>query len=75
MKLLAALRANREIWKAVEMIEFLEKEGNSVGFESYKLVIEGCFEKREYVLAAKAATGMTEKGFIYTIYQGQAENY
>ncbi|RZB83455.1 Pentatricopeptide repeat-containing protein [Glycine soja] len=62
VKLLAALRANREIWKAVEMIEFLEKEGNSVGFESYELVIEGCFEKREYVLAAKAATGMTEKG-------------
>ncbi|KAL2986266.1 hypothetical protein AAZX31_12G196600 [Glycine max] len=64
VKLLAALRANREIWKAVEMIEFLEKEGNSVGFESYELVIEGCLEKREYVLAAKVATGMTERGFI-----------
>lgn len=64
VKLLAALRANREIWKAVEMIEFLEKEGNSVGFESYELVIEGCLEKREYVLAAKVAMGMTERGFI-----------
>nr|KYP51819.1 Pentatricopeptide repeat-containing protein At1g06270 family [Cajanus cajan] len=64
VKLLAALRANREIWKAVEMIEFLEKEGSFVGFESYELVIEGCLEKREYVLAAKVATGMTERGFI-----------
>ncbi|KAJ1391863.1 Tetratricopeptide-like helical domain superfamily [Sesbania bispinosa] len=64
VKLLAALRANREIWKSVEMIEFLEKEGNSVGFESYELVIEGCLEKREYVLAGKVAMGMTERGFI-----------
>ncbi|QCD84025.1 Pentatricopeptide repeat [Vigna unguiculata] len=64
VKLLAALRANREIWNAVEMIEFMEKEGNSVGFESYELVIEGCLEKCEYVLAAKVATGMTERGFI-----------
>ncbi|KAK7272399.1 hypothetical protein RJT34_28971 [Clitoria ternatea] len=64
VKLLAALRANREIWKAVEMIEFLEKEGNYVGFESYELVIEGCLEKREYVFAGKVAIGMTEKGFI-----------
>lgn len=64
VKLFAALRANREIWKAVEMLEFLEKEGNSVGFESYELVIEGCLEKHEYVLAAKVAMGMTERGFI-----------
>ncbi|XP_061364274.1 pentatricopeptide repeat-containing protein At1g06270 [Gastrolobium bilobum] len=64
VKLLAALRANREIWKAVEMLEFLEKEGHSVGFESYEVVIEGCLEKREYVLAAKVAMGMTERGFI-----------
>lgn len=64
VKFFAALRANREIWKAVEMIEFLEKEGHSVGFESYEVVIEGCLEKREYVLAGKLAMGMTERGFI-----------
>lgn len=64
VKLLTALRANREIWKAVEMIEFMEKEGNTVGFESYELVIEGCLEKHEYVLAGKVAMGMTERGFI-----------
>ncbi|KAF7827918.1 pentatricopeptide repeat-containing protein [Senna tora] len=64
LKLLAALRANREIWKAVEMIEFLEKEGYAVGFESYEMVIKGCLEKDEYVLAGKVAMWMTERGFI-----------
>ncbi|XP_004487183.1 pentatricopeptide repeat-containing protein At1g06270 [Cicer arietinum] len=64
VKVLAALRANKEIWKAVEIIEFLEIEGNSVGFESYELAIEGCLETREYVLAGKVAMGMTERGFI-----------
>ncbi|XP_057731059.1 pentatricopeptide repeat-containing protein At1g06270 isoform X3 [Arachis stenosperma] len=64
VKLFAALRANREIWKAVEMIELLEKEGHSVEFESYEAVIEGCLEKHEYVLAGKVAMGMTERGFI-----------
>lgn len=64
VKLFAALRANREIWKAVEVIEFMEKEGHTVGFESYEVVIEGCLEKREYVLAGKVAVGMTERGFI-----------
>ncbi|KAK7274774.1 hypothetical protein RIF29_15873 [Crotalaria pallida] len=53
VKLFMTLRVNREIWKAVELIEFLEKEGHSVGFESYELVVEGCVEKREYVLAGK----------------------
>lgn len=64
LKLLAALRANREIWKAVEMIEFLEKEGYLVGFESYEMVTEGCLEKGQYVLAGKVAMAMTERGFI-----------
>lgn len=64
MKLLAALRANREIWKTVEMIEFLENEGYTVGFESYEMVIEGCLEKAEYLLAGKVAMRMTERGFI-----------
>ncbi|CAJ2660558.1 pentatricopeptide repeat-containing protein At1g06270-like [Trifolium pratense] len=64
VKFLTALRTNKEIWKAVEVIEFLEKEGNSVGFESYELVVEGCLARREYVLAAKVVMGMTERGFI-----------
>ncbi|KAI4322743.1 hypothetical protein L6164_022409 [Bauhinia variegata] len=64
VKLFAALRVNREVWKAVEMIEFLEKEGYPIGFESYELVIEGCLERREYVLAGKVAVEMTDRGFI-----------
>ncbi|GLU04111.1 hypothetical protein SLE2022_212750 [Rubroshorea leprosula] len=64
VKVTAALRANREIWKAVEMIEFLERNGYTVGFESYELVVEGCLECHEYLLAGKVVMAMTEKGFI-----------
>ncbi|WCJ30865.1 Pentatricopeptide repeat (PPR) superfamily protein [Euphorbia peplus] len=64
VKLAAALRANREIWKAVEMIEFLEKEGCNVGFDSYQCVLEGCLECKEYVLAGKVAMKMTDNEFI-----------
>ncbi|KAJ7948394.1 Pentatricopeptide repeat-containing protein family [Quillaja saponaria] len=64
VKLAAAFRANREIWKAVETIEFLEREGCSVGFESYEVVVEGCLERQEYILAGKVVMGMTERGFI-----------
>ncbi|KAL8140416.1 hypothetical protein V2J09_006437 [Rumex salicifolius] len=64
VKFFSSLCANKEIWKAVDMIEFLEKEGIDVGFESFELVVEGCLECREFVLAAKFVTRMTEKGFI-----------
>jgi pentatricopeptide repeat protein len=64
VKVAAALQANKEIWKAVEMVEFLEREGCTVGFESYELVVEGCLECGEYYLAGKVAMGMMERGFI-----------
>ncbi|CAK9176586.1 unnamed protein product [Ilex paraguariensis] len=64
LKVVAAMRANREIWGAVEMIEFLETEGIHVGFESYESVVEGCLECSEFVLAGKVVMGMTERGFI-----------
>lgn len=64
VKMAAALRANKETWKAVEMIEFLEREGFHVGFETYELVVEGCLECREYVLAGKVVIKMTGRGFI-----------
>ncbi|GMI83060.1 hypothetical protein like AT1G06270 [Hibiscus trionum] len=64
MKVMATLRANREIWKAVELIEFLERKGIPVGFESYELVVEGCLECCEYVLTGKVIVAMTERGFI-----------
>ncbi|KAF5732596.1 hypothetical protein HS088_TW17G00126 [Tripterygium wilfordii] len=63
-KVAAALRANREIWTAVKMIEFLETEGYSVGFETHESVLEGCLECKEYLLAGKVVMGMTDKGFI-----------
>ncbi|KAK7273556.1 hypothetical protein RIF29_14612 [Crotalaria pallida] len=64
VKLFVTLRVNREIWKAVELIEFLDKEGYSVGFESYKLVVEGCVEKREHVLPGKVAVRMLVHFFV-----------
>lgn len=64
INVVAALRANREVRKAVEIIELLEKEGHHVGFESYELLVEGCLECHEYILAGKVAMGMTKRGFI-----------
>ncbi|XWS24598.1 hypothetical protein CRYUN_Cryun28dG0116900 [Craigia yunnanensis] len=64
VKVVTTLRANREIWKAVEMIEFLERKGNPVGFESYESVVEGCLECCEHILAGKVVIAMTDRGFI-----------
>lgn len=64
INVVAALRANREVRRAVEIIELLEKESHNVGFESYELLVEGCLEYREYILAGKVAMRMTERGFI-----------
>ncbi|KAJ0051528.1 hypothetical protein Pint_02373 [Pistacia integerrima] len=64
VKVAAALRANREMSKAVDVIELLEREKFLVGFESYELVVEGCLECHEYILAAKVVMGMTGRGFI-----------
>ncbi|KAK4486990.1 hypothetical protein RD792_006305 [Penstemon davidsonii] len=64
VKAVNGIRANREIWRAVEMIEFLEEEDVCIGFEAYELVLEGCLECRQFVLAGKFVVRMTEKGFI-----------
>ncbi|KAK4486991.1 hypothetical protein RD792_006306 [Penstemon davidsonii] len=71
VKAVNGMRANREIWRAVEMIEFLEEEDVCIGFEAYELVLEGCLECRQFVLecrqfvlAGKFVVRMTEKGFI-----------
>lgn len=64
VKALAAMRANRDIWRAVEMIEFLESKDVCMGFEDYELVLEGCLECGQFVLAGKFAIRMTEKGLI-----------
>lgn len=64
VKAVNAMRANREIWRAVEIIEFLESEGVDVGFEAYESVLEGCLEVRQFVLSGKFVIKMTERGFI-----------
>lgn len=64
VKLAASLRANKEIWIAAEMIQFLEEKGFHVGFECYELVLEGCLECREFILAGKMVMMMTERGYI-----------
>ncbi|PIA31318.1 hypothetical protein AQUCO_05100094v1 [Aquilegia coerulea] len=64
VKLLAAIRANGEIKRAVEMIGFLDKSGFWVGFDGYEIVVKGCLEKKEFVLGGKLVMEMLEKGFI-----------
>ncbi|CAO2813195.1 unnamed protein product [Amaranthus hypochondriacus] len=64
VRLMSALRANKEIWRAVELIEFLEKKEFHIGFETYELVLEGCLECNEYILAGKMAMMMTDRGNI-----------
>ncbi|GAB2214876.1 hypothetical protein Droror1_Dr00019241 [Drosera rotundifolia] len=64
VKLTSSLRANKEMWRAVEMIEFFEEKGFYVGFESYELVIEGCLEHAEFLLAGKISIRMAQNGFI-----------
>ncbi|GER41942.1 pentatricopeptide repeat-containing protein [Striga asiatica] len=57
-------RANRDAWRGVEMVEFLEGENVDVGFEAYESVLECCLEAREFVLAGKFAVRMGGRGFI-----------
>lgn len=63
-KLAASLKANREARKGIDMIEFLEKEECSVGFEVYEIIAEGCLESNEHILAAKVVMRMTSRGYI-----------
>ncbi|KAE9457728.1 hypothetical protein C3L33_10390, partial [Rhododendron williamsianum] len=64
VKVVAAMRRNKDIRRAVDLIEFLEKAGFPVGFESYELGVEGCLECGEFILAGKVVIRMTERGFI-----------
>ncbi|KAH7533164.1 pentatricopeptide repeat-containing protein At1g06270 [Ziziphus jujuba] len=64
VKVMATLRANREMWRAVEVVELLERERCAVGFEIYESVVEGCLECGEFILSGKVVIGMTDRGFI-----------
>lgn len=63
-KMLATLLATREIRKAVETIEYLERENYPLRFQSYERLVEGCLKCREHVLAGKMVMAMTARGFI-----------
>lgn len=71
VKVAALFQANKEIWRAVEMIEFLESRDVYVGFDVYKLVLDGCLDCREFVLAGKLVMRMTGKGYIPYIRERQ----
>lgn len=64
VKVIKTMKARKDVWRAVEVIELLQTEGILVGFESYESVLEGCLECGEYVLAGKVVMGMTNRGFI-----------
>ncbi|KAM7498023.1 hypothetical protein LguiA_022437 [Lonicera macranthoides] len=64
VKVLGAIRSRKDMWRGVEMIEFLQSNGVYVGFESYELVVKGCLECGEFVLAGKVTIEMTKRGFI-----------
>ncbi|XP_073313592.1 pentatricopeptide repeat-containing protein At1g06270-like [Primulina huaijiensis] len=64
VKAIGAMRANRDIWRSVEMLEFLEGEVVYIGFVAYESVLEGCLEGRNFVLAGKFVMKMTETEFI-----------
>ncbi|XP_057764185.1 pentatricopeptide repeat-containing protein At1g06270 [Salvia miltiorrhiza] len=64
VKAVAAMRANREARRAVEVVEMLEAEGVGVGFEAYESALEGCLDEKRFVLAGKFVVGMSERGFI-----------
>lgn len=64
LKVIRALRARKEIWRAVEVVELLEKSNFPVTFEIYELVLEGCLQHREYIIAGKVVMCMVSRGFI-----------
>ncbi|KAI4389676.1 hypothetical protein MLD38_001877 [Melastoma candidum] len=63
-KVILALRKNKEVRKAVGVIELLENEDHDIGFEVYERTVESCLACDEYVLAAKTVMRMTARGFI-----------
>ncbi|XP_024988096.1 pentatricopeptide repeat-containing protein At1g06270 [Cynara cardunculus var. scolymus] len=79
VKVLKAMRANKDAHKAVELINFLEETNIHIGFESYELVVEMCLESSLFVLAGKVVMQMTNRGFIpyikvrHKVFEGLAD--
>lgn len=63
-KVLAAMRADREVRRAAETVQVLERGGIRVGFEGYEEVVKGCVERREFVLGGEVVAEMVERGFV-----------
>lgn len=64
VRVVAAMRANREVRQAAEMVELLEREGCGVGFQGHEMAVEGCLERKEFVAAGKAMMEMVGRGHI-----------
>jgi pentatricopeptide repeat protein len=64
VKILKAMRANKDAHKAVELVKFLEEMDIQIGFDSYELTVEMCLESSLFVLAGKVVLRMTNRGFI-----------
>ncbi|OVA17271.1 Pentatricopeptide repeat [Macleaya cordata] len=65
-RIVAAMKANGEVRRGVQMVRWLEREGygGGIGFEVYEMVVEGCLERGEFILAGEMVMDMAEKGFI-----------
>lgn len=64
VKVFKAMRANKDVHKAVEMIKYLEEKDIQIGFESYELVVEMCLQSSLFILAGKVVLRMTNRGYI-----------
>ncbi|GKA31109.1 pentatricopeptide repeat-containing protein [Tanacetum coccineum] len=64
VKALKAMRSNKDVHKAAELVKFLEEKDIQIGFESYELAVEMCLETSLFVLAGKVVLRMTNRGFI-----------
>jgi pentatricopeptide repeat protein len=71
VKVLGLFRSKKDMRRGVEMLEFLSSNGVNVGFESFNLVVKGCLECGDFVLAGKVAVEMTNRGFIPYIEERQ----
>ncbi|GKD24757.1 pentatricopeptide repeat-containing protein [Tanacetum coccineum] len=49
VKVLKAVRSNKDVHKAAELVKFLEEKDIQIGFESYELAVEMCSETSLFI--------------------------
>ncbi|KAG9458882.1 hypothetical protein H6P81_003390 [Aristolochia fimbriata] len=64
LRVVSALRANGDVWRAKEIVVGLERHGVEVGFHSFEVLLEGCLKMNEFLLAAEVVMEMTDRGLI-----------